>query len=405
MLEDSVSPDVDGRVAVVVDGAEFAHIAAGLRAGRERILDRWLAAARRQPFHAERRDSAVTDHVPRLFDAIVALLEAGSGINAGEAPAPLEDPALEAAATGHAQMRFEQGLGPVAVVTEFRLLRHEIARALRELLREDADPGDVVAGLAVIGDALDGAATVALTSLSSRIETLRESFLATTLHDIRQPITLVEGSLLLVDRWLSGPSADDERVREGVQDALIATNELVAMVETMSDASRVAMGALEADPEPCRLDAVVRDAVEALGSAGRERIRLVQTDGAHLIGLWDEHLLHRLVINLLSNAIKYSPPDGEVTVELGRDGSDRARLVVTDRGLGMTEAELDTVFERFVRADRARRRNIPGLGLGLYACRGIVAAHGGTIQLSSPGHDRGTTVDVRLPLMAVEPED
>jgi signal transduction histidine kinase len=405
VLEDSVSPDVDGRVAVVVDGAELAPIAAGLRAGRERILDRWLATARRQPFHAERPDSAVTDHVPRLFDAIVALLEAGSGINVGEAPAPLEDPALEAAATGHAQMRFEQGLGPVAVVTEFRLLRHEIARALRELLHEDADPGDVVAGLAVIGDALDGAATVALTSLSSRIETLRESFLATTLHDIRQPITLVEGSLLLVDRWLSGPSADDERVREGVQDALIATNELVAMVETMSDASRVAMGALEPDPEPCRLDAVVRGAVEALGSAGRERIRLVQTDGTHLIGLWDEHLLHRLVINLLSNAIKYSPPDGEVTVELGRDGPDRALLVVTDRGLGMTEAELDTVFERFVRADRARRRNIPGLGLGLYACRGIVAAHGGTIRLSSPGHDRGTRVDVHLPLMAVEPED
>ena len=70
------------------------------------------------------------------------------------------------------------------------------------------DTSDAVAGITLVGDALDGAATVGLTALSDRIETLRESFLATTLHDVRQPITLVEGSLHLADRWLAEPTPD-----------------------------------------------------------------------------------------------------------------------------------------------------------------------------------------------------
>ena len=80
-------------------------------------------------------------------------------------------------------------------------------------------------------------------------------------------------------------------------------------------------------------------------------------------------------------------------------------MSVSDDGLGMTEDELGSVFERFVRADRMRNAGIPGLGLGLYACRGIVAAHSGTIQLHSDGPGRGTTVIVELPLLADEPAD
>ena len=117
---------------------------------------------------------------------------------------PLDDPAVIDAAKAHAQVRFEQGLGPVAIVTEFRLLRHEIGRALIQSV-EDAPARDILAGQAVIDDALDGAATVGLNSLSDRVETLREEFLATTVHDIRQPITLVTGSLDLAARWLGEP--------------------------------------------------------------------------------------------------------------------------------------------------------------------------------------------------------
>ena len=392
--DDRASRDIDSRVDVIVRSSDLGPVADALAAQRERILEHWLRVAVRQPFHKERPELAVADHIPTLLDAVVAVLRRPAARDE-EPTAPLDDEAVAAAATGHAQARFDQGLGPVAVVTEFRILRQEIGRAMYLHLGEDTPTPDVVAGLTLVGDALDGAAMVGLTALSERIETLRESFLATTLHDVRQPITLVQGSLHLADRWLAAPVPDTERVSEAVGDALLATSELVAMIDTLSDASRVAMGALDADLEPAELEHLVRNAIGALGREGRERVRIAGTGG--LIGLWDPHLLHRLVANLVGNALKYSPADAPVDVSIGPGDGPTVRLVVRDRGIGMDRDELKLVFERFARTDRARQSGASGLGLGLYACRGIVLAHGGTIAVESAGHDLGTTVTVTLP--------
>ena len=246
MAIEETAPDTDTRIGAIAKGADLTHVADSLALRRDEILERWLAAASRQPFHLERPAGAVADHIPRLFDALVALLRRDPGAD-GRAVAPLDDPAVLDEAGAHAQVRFEQGLGPVAVVTEFRLLRQEIARSLGTMLDDDVQPFDVVGGLAMVGDALDGAATIGLTALSDRIESLRETFLATTLHDMRQPITLLEGSLVLADRWAKADDPDLERVRERITDALAASIELVSMVDTLSDASLVATASLRSN--------------------------------------------------------------------------------------------------------------------------------------------------------------
>ncbi len=395
-LDDQPSGDVDRRIEVIVRTADLRAVADALVQQRAQILDRWLTVAARQPFHQERPERSVSDHIPALLDAVISVLQRPD--DRDQAPtAPLDDSAVAAAAEAHSRARFEHGLGPVAVVTEFRLLRQEIGRAMADQLDAGTDTADVVAGITLVGDALDGAATVGLRALSDRIETVRETFLATTLHDVRQPITLVEGSLHLADRWLTDGKPDTERVAEAVSDALLATRELVMMIDTLSDASRVAMGALDPDPEPASLEHVVREAVAALGREGRERVRLEVEAGARLIGVWDPRLLHRLAANLLGNALKYSPA-GEIVTVLLRLESDTAIMEVRDHGIGMTPEELGRVFERFARTERARQSSATGLGLGLYACRGIVTAHGGSIEVESDGHDRGTTVVVRLPI-------
>ena len=400
-MDDHAAPETETRIAVITAHADLQAVADALTTQRDEILSRWLAVASRQPFHREHPERVVADHIPALFDALVALLgREARGVDDGTT-APMDDGAVTRAAEAHAEARFEQGLGPVAVVTEFRLLRQEIARGLAVSAEDDAHPIDVVGGLAIVNDGLDGAATVGLSALSDRIETLRESFLATTLHDVRQPITLVEGSLVLADRWLASTDEEMERIRVAVGDALAATGELMAMIDTMSDASRVAMGALEPDLEPTSLEAVVREATDAFGAADRARIE-VEPDGPHLIGLWDAGLLRRVVANLVGNALKYSPDGGPVRVSIGRRGDDKAALIVADEGLGLAQEELDATFVRFSRADRVRRRGIPGLGLGLYACRGIVTAHGGTITVTSPGLGQGTTVTVLLPLLDID---
>jgi signal transduction histidine kinase len=392
---DHAATDVDRRIEEVVEPADLGPIAEALARRRGSILAAWLKAAREQPFHAEHPDGAVADHIPVLLENIIAVLRQSTWRD--DVHPPMDDEKVIAAATAHAQTRFEQGLGPVAIVTEFRLLRHEVGRALIDAV-VDAPAPDILAGQAVIDDALDGAATIGLNALSDRVENVREEFLATTVHDIRQPITLVTASLDLAARWLGETDVDRDRLTEIVTDAVIAMNEINVMLDTLGDATRLAMGALEPDLEPARLDAIVTDALALLDVESRNQIAF-EPSADHLVGLWDAHLIRRVVSNVISNALKYSPRDGRIEVEIGRAADGIAQLEVRDHGMGLSTQEATTVFDRFVRADRARSEGIPGLGLGLYACRGIVAAHGGTIVLHSDGPGTGTTVVVALPLI------
>ena len=397
---DDAAPDIDERIEGVVDSADMGPIAEALARRRGEILAAWLKAALEQPFHADNPHAAVADHIPSLLENIIGVLRRSDYRD--DVQPPMDDPAVIDAAKAHAQMRFEQGLGPVAIVTEFRLLRHEIGRALIKSI-EDAPARDILAGQAVIDDALDGAATVGLDALSDRVESLREEFLATTVHDIRQPITLVTGSLDLAARWLGEPGFDRARITEVVTSALVAVNEINIMLDTLGDASRLSMGALEPEPEPAKLDAIVADALALLDADTRRQIDF-EPSADQLVGLWDPHLLRRVVSNLISNAVKYSPRGGRVEIETGRAGDGLAQFEIRDHGMGLTTEEAESVFDRFVRADRARAEGIPGLGLGLYACRGIVAAHGGTMVLLSDGPGSGTTVVVALPLIGDDGE-
>ena len=159
-----VDPRVGTRVGAFVKGAELGPVARVLAASRDLILRRWLEAARLQPFHAAQPDGAVADHIPDLFDALVAFLEetAPRGVDPG---APLDDDAVRTAARAHARERFRQGLGAADVLTEFRLLRQEIGRALRE---HAEGSGDVLAAELLVHDALDGASTLALAALDAQ---------------------------------------------------------------------------------------------------------------------------------------------------------------------------------------------------------------------------------------------
>jgi signal transduction histidine kinase len=110
----------------------------------------------------------------------------------------------------------------------------------------------------------------------------------------------------------------------------------------------------------------------------------------------DRSTLWRAVLNLVENAVKYTPAGGKV--EVGLEHDDRHAVVeVRDTGVGMDRAEVDRIFEPFVRLDSARAQDTGGAGLGLSIVRAIVLAHGGTLSVQSvPG--AGSTFTVRLPL-------
>jgi signal transduction histidine kinase len=114
--------------------------------------------------------------------------------------------------------------------------------------------------------------------------------------------------------------------------------------------------------------------------------------------LGDEGRLHQVINNLLSNAVKFTPAGGWVDVECGTAG--RSVLVrISDSGIGMEPEFLGSVFDRFSQADTSIRREHAGLGLGLAIARELIARHGGTITAASAGKNKGSTFEVRLPLV------
>jgi len=387
--------DVEGRVEHITRGADLGEVAGALARRRDEILGRWLEATSAQPFHVGRPKTGVSDHVPHLLDALVVVLHrvAPRWATAG---APLVDEAVLTAAQAHARVRFEQGLAPANIVTEFRLLRQEIGRALRDDLDDDMSVGDAIGAELLIHDALDGAITLALEALTSRVEEVRDEFLATTIHDIRQPITGIKGNVQLARRRLAGPDPDVRNVDDLLRRAELQTDRLLQIVATLADASRLALGRLEPHPVPTGLTTLVRAAVDQITPEAAARIHLDIPSNTDAIGLWDGDLIARVVENLLSNALKYSPPERPIEVSIREDDAS-VDLVVRDRGIGLTASELDMLFLRYGRTPAAAERGIEGAGLGLYLSRGIVEAHGGTIRAESDGPGHGSTFLVHLP--------
>ncbi len=124
--------------------ADLQPAVAALRERRDEILDRWVEVVARQPFHRGRREHAVADDIPALFDGVVDALARCAPVWI-EPQAPQGNPVVAEAAEQHAAARGRQGLQAADVVVEFRLLRQEIWRALREELPDSAPTGDLLA--------------------------------------------------------------------------------------------------------------------------------------------------------------------------------------------------------------------------------------------------------------------
>lgn len=221
---------------------------------------------------------------------------------------------------------------------------------------------------------------------------VKDDFVSSVSHELRTPLTSAMAYLeLLEDSADVGPDAQ-HHVAAARRNIL----RLSHLVADLLFSSRASSGSTIIDPY--RLD-VVTVLTEALESAAADAAAAGVTLEADLpdsvVAVADGMRLRQVVDNLLSNAITYTPRDGTVTVTL--TASPRyLEITVADTGEGMDEADLRDVFVRFHRGDNARRRQVPGTGLGLPIVRHIVEAHGGEVTVDS-ALGRGTTVTVVLP--------
>jgi CheY-like chemotaxis protein/nitrogen-specific signal transduction histidine kinase len=227
---------------------------------------------------------------------------------------------------------------------------------------------------------------------------LKDEFLATVSHELRTPLMAVLGWTHLL-RSNNLDDAGKERALETIERNARSQQQLI---EDLLDVSRIITGKLRLEVRSINPAAFIAAAVESVRPAADAKdVRLEINSNADIGSIsGDSSRLQQVVWNLLSNAIKFTPRGGKVKLTLDRTRS-HVRIAVQDSGQGISPDFLPYVFERFRQADMKTTRAHGGLGLGLAIVRQIVELHGGTVKVTSEGENKGSTFEVKLPVLPV----
>jgi PAS domain S-box-containing protein len=232
-------------------------------------------------------------------------------------------------------------------------------------------------------------------AIAEEASRLKDEFLAVLSHELRTPLNTVLGYARMLRR-------EDQRMtgelRERALDALERNADaLTHLVNDVLDTSRIVTGKLRLVLQQCVLDDVLRDAIDTIQqTADAKGIALSVTMEPGLVVTADRDRLHQVLWNLLSNAIKFTPSGGRVGIRAER-GNAVVAISVEDTGIGISEADLPNVFQRFWQAHTGASREFAGLGIGLALARHLVELHGGAISATSRGLGHGSVFTVALP--------
>ncbi|HLB44825.1 MAG TPA: HAMP domain-containing sensor histidine kinase, partial [Candidatus Limnocylindrales bacterium] len=225
----------------------------------------------------------------------------------------------------------------------------------------------------------------------AEVDSRRRSFLADVAHELRTPLSVIEGQIEAIEDGVYPADAEHlAPIREQIRT-------LEKLIEDMRTVALAESGSLTLDLQPTDLADLISDQLAAFSAqAGAADVTLSSDIAADLPrAMADEQRVRQVLANLTANALRHTPAGGRVKIG-ARASADPGWLTVevSDNGSGIPPDLLPKVFDRFAREDGS-----PGSGLGLAICRDVVEAHGGKIGISSaPG--RGTTVTFTLPAAA-----
>ena len=231
----------------------------------------------------------------------------------------------------------------------------------------------------------------------ARMDKLHLALLDSVSHDLRTPLASILGSVTSVLEGEQLYDADERRnLLETIRDEAARMNRLIG---NLLDMARVESGTLRLKRDWCEVADIVGAALARFTTRlGSRPVNVSISPDLPLV--WaDFVLIEQVIANLVDNALKYSPEGSEVEIAAGlRDGE--TEITVRDRGFGIPEDNLERVFDKFYRAHQPGQT--VGTGLGLSICRGIVEAHGGTIEAQRRS-EGGTAVTLVLPVGPQQP--
>ncbi|MET0350883.1 MAG: sensor histidine kinase, partial [Rhizobacter sp.] len=225
----------------------------------------------------------------------------------------------------------------------------------------------------------------------------KDEFLAMLAHELRNPLSAVQGAVSAMARRASDTDVAFARELIGRQ-----TTHLTRLVDDLLEVNRVLRGKIVLRLEPLDWARVVTTAIDAFRVSGKLADRHITSVLAPVWVRGDHARLEQMVGNLLANAVKFTLPGGHIRITL-RAEEDRAVLSMSDDGVGMSAALLEKVFETFVQGPTSPDRSSGGLGIGLALVRQLTLDHHGTVTAHSAGDGEGATFTIVLPRLDAEP--
>jgi signal transduction histidine kinase len=286
------------------------------------------------------------------------------------------------------------------LISAMRRPLERLVAAAGELAAGDRGARVQVGGLAetaALGNAFNEMAAELELEAAEReqLDRMKDDFVLTASHELRSPLTSVQGfaELLMMDRDSLTP-----RQVETVEIILDNCRHLVRLLNDLLDLARSDAGRLAIRPQPTNLGPLIEDVVrtmraqtEALAQSVTERI----DPNLPLIEAEPDRI-RQILVNLVTNAHEYSPAGASIEVN-ARVADDDVEIDVIDNGPGIPPAQLEHIFERFVRGDAGLTQRVGGTGLGLAISKSLIELHGGTIAVDSEV-GRGSTFTISLPL-------
>jgi signal transduction histidine kinase len=311
---------------------------------------------------------------------------------------------LRTAPLGNPELIRGEGLAKVLALSVAR--EGELLGALHIYTRDpDRDFDEVDRDLAHI---LATQVSIAITNARlftqlNEMDQEREQFLSIVSHELRTPLTPLKALAQLQLGRLRrsrdrGTPMDLEALERNLESIERQVDRMNGLVNDLLSVSRAGRGKLEMENAPFDLAEEVRDVVSRYVAATRE-------EGRHSFAIdapetltydGDQARIDQLLMNLIGNAVKYSPRGGQVAVRLARENG-AAEIAIADQGIGVPAGDLSRLGTAFTRG-AGKASTFAGMGIGLYVAKLVAEAHGGSLQLESPGEDKGTIVKVRLPL-------
>jgi signal transduction histidine kinase len=232
-----------------------------------------------------------------------------------------------------------------------------------------------------------------------QLERMKDEFVLTASHELRSPLTSVQGfaELLLLEREKLSP-----KQAETVEVILDNTRHLVRLLNDLLDLARSDAGRLTIKAEPTEAAGLIEDAARTMRAqfdARRQQVNMEIESGLPRIEA-DRDRIRQVLVNLLTNANEYCPEGAGIEVKAHSADAD-LEIEVIDDGPGIPAEQLEHIFERFTRGDAGETQRVGGTGLGLAISKSLVELHGGTIEAESiPG--AGSTFRVRLPTIVAD---